>query len=156
MPMQIIIEHFIRSAIASELKLNADDRILLFILASMMGTKKECNPSYDYLLEHTGIGSCSTLKKSMTKLESLKILNIKRKYKNNNRYSFYPQFINSCLQICNQKLQKCRQMATNLYANNISNNIKNNGSNFSSVDNQSNSYVKGGHKNGDLPKWLKH
>lgn len=123
--MQIIIEHFLRSEKSCEYKLNVNDRMLIFILSSYMGNKNDCHPGYESICKDTGIASFSTINKSIKKLESLEILKVTRVYKKNNHYSFYPQFIESGLQICNRKLQICNQSTTDMYTNNIKNNINN-------------------------------
>lgn len=125
MQMQPIIDKFLRSGKPSQLKLNADDRILITILASYMGKKSECWPPYSDLLNDTGIGSKTTLNKSITKLESLKIIHVERFHRKNNRYTFDQIFLIPWVQIWTQEVQKCTQLSTDMDSNNIINNIKN-------------------------------
>lgn len=125
-PMQILIEKFLRSDHILKSKLNADDRIFMVILASYMGNKNECWPGYEAIINDSGIASKSTINKSGIKLETLKILSVERKHRNNNRYKFTKSFLNSCVQICTRVLQICTQQSTDMYSNNNINNIKNN------------------------------
>lgn len=134
---QFLIEKFLRSKDSHPYKLNAADRILMLILASYMGKKDKCYPSYRSLLKDTGIGSHSTLSKSIEKLEKLQILTIEYFFKKNNKYSFKSEFIDRVLQICSTLLQICNQSATYLSPNNRINN--NNNNLFSNTENQSTS-----------------
>ena len=126
MQMQIIIDHFLTTENPIPYKLNADDRILLTILASQCGNKKECWPGYRKLVKNTGIASYSTLNNSINKLESLNIIQVERHYKKNNKYTFVDNFINWVLQNCSRVLHKRSRGATDMYRNNIINNINNN------------------------------
>ena len=122
---QILIDKFLRSPEAYAYKLNQSDRILLVMLASYMGNKEECWPSYRSLLIDTGIPSHSTLVKSLKKLELLNILIIKRESNKNNLYTFDDKFIQSALRICSTALHICSTRATDTSTNNINNNISN-------------------------------
>ena len=146
---QILIDKFLRSPESYAYKLNQSDRSLLIILASYMGTKDNCWPSYKSLILDTGIGSNATINKSGHKLESLNILTIERTTGVNNNYTFTDEFIVKARQICNRPRQICNQTPTDLSANNINNNINNkkpfashkNQEPFSNVESQSTSVV---------------
>lgn len=122
---QILIDKFLRSPESHAYKLNQSDRSLLNTLASYMGTKDNCWPSYKSLILDTGIGSNTTIRKSINKLESLNILFVDRSNGVNNNYLFSDEFIFKALQICNRPLHICNQTPTDLSANNINNNINN-------------------------------
>jgi hypothetical protein len=140
--MQILIEKFLRSDESHEFKLNANDRILIFILSSYMGNKNHCWPSFRTLLKDTGIASHSTLTKSLYKLKSLHILNIKNNSKQGNEYKFEQVFINYLLQICSRVLQICSRTATDMEQNNSTNNISNNKTHSVNKKNNQNQELK--------------
>jgi len=87
MQMQIIIDRFLRSEKSHSLNLDSHCRIIMMMLASYMGTKNECWPSYESLMLDCGMAK-ATLSKSLKYLELSHIIYIKREYKKNNRYSF--------------------------------------------------------------------
>lgn len=87
MQMQIIIDRFLRSEKSHSLKLNSYERILMVMLASYMGIKNECWPSYDALILDCGMAK-ATLSKAIKSLVEKNVIFVKKEYKENNRYSF--------------------------------------------------------------------
>lgn len=87
MPMQIIIDRFLRSEKSKEYKLNIYEKFILTMLASYMGDKLNCWPSFETLKEECSI-SKNTLLRNIKSLENKKLLKVSR-YKNiNNEYEF--------------------------------------------------------------------
>lgn len=139
MQMQIIIEKFLRSEKSHSLKLNAQERILIFILASWMGNKNECWPSYEALMKDCGMAK-PTLSKSIQKLKSLGIIEViqKRKkgeYKKSNNYRFSSSHLEleNDYQVQNDEFSSSKYtnyQVQHVNSNNISNNISNNKSFF--------------------------
>jgi predicted transcriptional regulator len=111
---QILIEHFNRSALATVYKLNCNDRFLLFNIASFMGKKDTCWPEITDLLLATGMGSKSTLYKSIKKLEQLNLIVVTRKNRSNNHYKFDHGFIDSCEQILIESCSREHNSVDNL------------------------------------------
>lgn len=141
MQMQVIIDRFLRSEKSIQLKLTCHDRILLTVLASFCGAKKECWPSYDELVLFCGM-SKKIVSRALTKLENMNFISIARKYKMNNRYSFV---LSSAweLQIDSRVPEKTFSSSRSGVSgvpmgdgNNINNNINNNISVFYENDEQ--------------------
>ncbi len=127
MKMQTIIRVFLKSEKRKQIKLNSDDISLLTMLSDRMDTAINCHPSYDCLLEDTGIGSKTTLCKSIRKLESLSIIKVVRTYKVVNVYYLDQNLIDYCLGIINPRVQKenilvhfIKKSSTHLYGKHIS------------------------------------
>jgi hypothetical protein len=59
----------------------------MVMLASYMGIKNECWPSYDALILDCGMAK-ATLSKAIKSLVEKNVIFVKKEYKENNRYSF--------------------------------------------------------------------
>lgn len=169
MQMQIIIDRFLRSEKSKEYKLNAYERIILLMLASWMGDKLNCWPSYKSLSKDCSI-SHDSLSKYIMSLESKKLLFVKRNPNKNNEYEFTKLILDSISDIVdnNKKSTRSQRVGTRqervgVHADSVSNNINNNiNNNNDSVDNfkkshierQTTSFVKGGRSNGHISKLL--
>jgi hypothetical protein len=94
MQMKIIIDRFLRSDKSKEYKLMAFEKLVLLILASYIGNKSHCWPSYKSLAEDCSL-SKSTLIRTIKSLENKMILKIERDKNMNNVYSFYPQILST-------------------------------------------------------------
>lgn len=92
MQMQIIIDRFLRSEKSKTYKLSAYEKIILFILASYMGNKNTCWPSYKSLEIECSL-SKRTLIRNIKLLEEKNILKVIRNKDCNNIYEFYPQVV---------------------------------------------------------------
>lgn len=123
MRMQIIIEKFLSSEQSHqyEYKLNSCDREFLTRISGYMNNKNHGFASYESLMRKTGIGSKSTLNKSIRKLEYLGILLVTRKHRRNNEYSFTVEFIHICIDIVQEEHPKLSTFAytSNKKDNNI-------------------------------------
>lgn len=123
MQMQIIIERFLRDKKSHSFKLNAYDRIVMVMLASYMGNKNTCWPSYSSLAIDAGLSRRSLIR-VIKKLEDLKIIKVIREQDKNNIYEFYPQVVTNGHYLVTNRHQL---LVTNRHPNNInSNNIINN------------------------------
>lgn len=91
LPMQILIEHFLRKT-PFKYKLNAFDRIFIFILSSYMGNKCTCWPSLRSLIIDCGM-SKDTVIRTIKRLETFKIITVKREKELNNIYSFSKEVV---------------------------------------------------------------
>ena len=124
MLMQIIIDRFLRSEKSKSLKLKPLDKLLMFFLASYMGKKKSCFPSYDTLLKDLGISKRQSLNNSIKKLEKLNLLFVERKEGESNIYSFNLLLLPGTKGNWGSS-QREREVGTKGNSNNISNNINN-------------------------------
>jgi hypothetical protein len=84
---QILIDRFLRNEISQQYKLNAYEKLILFFLASYMGVKSVCYPSYPTLAIECSI-SVDTVKRSIQSLENRLLIKIVRAKGKNNYYSF--------------------------------------------------------------------
>lgn len=85
MQSQIIVDRFLRDASSHSFNLNAYERILLVILASYAGQKKECFPSHLSLSINCGM-SIDSVGRHIKLLEKKKLLTVVRTTGNNNLY----------------------------------------------------------------------
>lgn len=134
MQMQIIIDKFLRSEKSHFLKLNSHERILMVMLASYMGNKDYCWPSYESLIKDCGMAK-GTLNKAIKNLQTKQIINVEKVNGLNNRYNFVYDFTSSTgrlvEKIPDQHIESTRSPCElppdqHIDANNINNNISNN------------------------------
>lgn len=92
MQSQVIIDRFLNSANIKSYNLSAYEKLILFVLASMMGNKSSCWPSYLTLQEKCSL-SKRTLFRNIKKLEQKKVIIVLRNKDSNNIYRFYPQVV---------------------------------------------------------------
>lgn len=97
MQAQIIIDRFLRSEKSLQFNLKPIDKLLLFFLASYMGCKDTCFPSYETLMTNLGIGSRTNFKKSLDRLCNAQIIYIERRYNQSNIYTFNSVLINDVI-----------------------------------------------------------
>ena len=93
MQMQIIIDRFLRSEQSRALKLKPLDKLLMFFLASYMGKKDNCWPSYPILMIDLGIKDKTALSNSIKNLCSKNILYIQKRMGTSNIFRFNLEFI---------------------------------------------------------------
>lgn len=126
MQMQIIIDRFLRSEKSRTLNLKPLDKLLMFFLASYMGTKDSCFPSYSTLMTDLGINDRTALSNSFKRLEESSILIIKKEKGKSHKFSFNLDFI-PVGNPYDTRRDSNIQPVGNPYANNINiNNINNN------------------------------
>lgn len=133
MQKQIIIEHFLRSEKSYLYKLSCYEKIILIMLASYMGNKNTCWPSFESLIITCSI-SKRTLIRNIQSLEKKKMITVKRKKNQNNVYKFSSLILSLGIEACKnvgvtQALTGVSQTPTQVshrHPNNIINNINNN------------------------------
>jgi hypothetical protein len=142
MQMQIIIEHILRSEKMNYL--NHNEKSVIFWIGSYMGNKMVSWPSNEELARLLS-KSVKTVQRAIKSLELKNILFVERKHRQNNIYTFNPNWlaIFDSLDIKVGKLgrqndflgrQNDYSRATNSRSNNISNNINNNGKSYPQAD----------------------
>lgn len=135
MQMQIIIDRFLRSEQSFKLELTCYDRILMLMLASFMGSKDHCYPSYESLILCCGM-SKKIISRSIKNLERLGILEVTRAHRTNNIYRFLSSHVelkdNSRVPMGDSLSSQTGGFRVPMGdGNNISNNINNNITSFS-------------------------
>lgn len=144
LPMQIFIEKFLRSPDSHSLNLNSHERILMVMLASYMGEKKYCWPSYKSLMLDCGMAK-ATLSKSIKSLEKKQVISIEKQYGINNKYTFVFNSTSSRCELKNDSQVQgvnstgstCELVPVqHIDSNNIINNINNNISDFFILEEQ--------------------
>lgn len=88
MPMQVIIDRFLRSSKCKSLNLQTIDKLLLFFLASYMGENEFCFPSYETLMENVSTHRRNNLSDSIKKLKEMNIIFVQKRYCKSNLYTF--------------------------------------------------------------------
>ncbi len=86
-PSQVLVDRFLRNEISHQYKLNAYEKLILFFLASYMGRKKYCNPSFIRLAIDCSLSSDS-VKRYIPAIEKKGLINVERRRGINNKYSF--------------------------------------------------------------------
>ena len=125
MQMQIIIDRFLRSNKSKEYKLTSSEKLILFFLASYMGNKSHCWPSYKSLEEDSSL-SRSTLIRAIKSLEKKLVIKIIKDKNMNNVYSFYPQILSTGgVMVTLPSVMVTPGVVSQRHPNNISNNIIN-------------------------------
>lgn len=125
MQMQVIIDRFLRSEKSRSLNLKPLDKLLMFFLASYMGKKNSCFPSYPTLMLDLGINDKTALSNSFKRLVSAQILLIKKQKGKSNNFSFNLDFI-PVGNPYDTRRENQKQPVGNPYSNNAFNNINNN------------------------------
>jgi len=72
--------------------LNKNERIIIYMIGSFMGNKMVAWPSHDELARVCGM-SIKTLQRSIKKLEEKNILFVERRHRQNNVYTFNPNWL---------------------------------------------------------------
>lgn len=121
MQMATIIGLFIRSEKGISYKFSSNEINILFLLASYMGNKINCWPSIKSLILVSSLSaprvlSKSTLIRNIKKLESKKILLIKKEINKNNEYEFSDEVVS----------HRNHKVVSHRHPNIINNNIINN------------------------------
>lgn len=139
MPMQIIIDRFLRHEKSHEYELTIFECSLLSMLASYMGDNLNCWPSFKTLAENCRMSEKS-VERYIASLENKKLLKITRIKNKKNDYEFTNLILDLMTEIVdNSKINKkttvsqtaCTvsqsvQAPSDSLSNNIKNNIKNN------------------------------
>lgn len=120
MQSQVIIDRFLNSANIQSYKLSANEKLVLYVLASMMGNKSTCWPSYSTLEIKCSLSS-RTIMRNIKLLESKNIIDVVRSKNGNNIYKFYPQVVS----ISHPGVTHSHGGVSISHTNNIINNIKN-------------------------------
>lgn len=121
MQYQIIIGRFLRSEKSLSYDLSSYEKLILLMIASYMGNKSTCWPSYKSLSKSCSL-SVSTIKRNVFSLEKKQILKIKRTKNSNNIYEFYPQVVSIRHHVGSHRHQVVSIRPPNIINNNINNN----------------------------------
>jgi hypothetical protein len=87
MPSQILVDRFLRGEISQQYNLTAHEKLLLFFLASYMGSKSQCHPSFKSLAVDCSL-SVDSVKRGIKSLDGKTLINVSRHMGKNNRYTF--------------------------------------------------------------------
>src|SRR5271169_2137553 len=135
MQMQVIIDRFLRSEKSRLLNLKPLDKLLMFFLASYMGKKNSCFPSYPTLMADLGINDKTALSNSLKRLSSLNILFIQKQKGKSHIFSFNMDFIPVGNPYGGRRENPSLPVG-NPYTNNAFNNINNKNEIFNKNENQ--------------------
>lgn len=88
MQMQVIVDRFLRSEKSRSFNLKIIDKLLCFFLASYMGEKNYCFPSYATLMADLGVNDRTTIAASLKRLKKAEIIIIQKRYHQSHVYKF--------------------------------------------------------------------
>lgn len=84
---QIVVDRFLRNEISNQYDLHAYEKLIMFFLASYMGSNSNCYPSLKLLAINCSV-SVDSIKRGIKSLEEKKLIKVTRNAGRSNHYSF--------------------------------------------------------------------